>query len=301
MTNKSFAFGDYIYLKTGDKASKFREDGNNKYFAVIARCGHSGEGYFIPIMFAVYAKDLNSAIELTKTYARVRTHKKDAIIDAFEISEKEANFINIVNEVDPFLNGYATEEDKITESRKVAHEPKTDYELRAYRDLEQKIIYNIKTADQYFNDFVLERYLAPIKDGDRYIYPKTINRKALMRDYFNEKTYRLGIIKSRAHFLAYYYEIFGIDNDLNIILDPIYQTFVCPLKNGKIANIPIPDNIYKYLIESGCLEFKSTKNKPKETPSSENYKLKAVPTGLERFKKKYPNLAVHKQPGSEDC
>ena len=258
MIKKPFRDDKNLYSKNGTIINNYRDSDGNKLFAVITKCGHSGAGYFIPIMFVVYAKDVNAAIDTAKTFARVRAHKKDAIVDAFEISEMEANFIEAVNDVDPYLNGHAVEDDAITQNRKIPYQPKTEYELRAYRDLEPITLYDIKTADQFYPDNVLERYLAPVKPGDKYIYPKTINRTAFMQEYLNEKTYRLGIIKGRAHFLSYYYQIFGIDNDLNIILDPIYQTFVCPLKNGKIANIPIPDNIYKYLVEAGCLEFKST-------------------------------------------
>ena len=37
---------------------------NDKRFAVITRCGHCGNGNFIPIMFPVYCKDIEAAIEV---------------------------------------------------------------------------------------------------------------------------------------------------------------------------------------------------------------------------------------------
>ena len=177
MIKKPFRDDKNLYSKNGTIINNYRDSDGNKLFAVIAKCGYSGAGYFIPIMFAVYAKDINAAIDTTRTFARVSSHKKDAIVDAFEISAMEANFIEAVNAVDPYLNGHAVEDDIITQNRKIPYQPKTEYELKYHRDLEPTIPHDIKTADQFYPDNVLERYLAPIKQGDKYIYPKTINNK----------------------------------------------------------------------------------------------------------------------------
>ena len=63
--------------------------GDNKYFAVIAKCGHVGNGYFMPICFAVAAKDMDSAIKLTKEFPRVKRDAKQCIIAVAEISDVE--------------------------------------------------------------------------------------------------------------------------------------------------------------------------------------------------------------------
>ena len=50
---------------------------NDKYYAVILKCGHVGVGYFIPVCFGVMAKDLESAIKLAKERSRVQRDRKD--------------------------------------------------------------------------------------------------------------------------------------------------------------------------------------------------------------------------------
>lgn len=299
MSVKTYRNGGYIYTKKGHVLSQTRAESENKYYAVITRCGHCGDGYFMPIMFQIYARSVDAAIAEARTFPRVRSHKKDAIIDAFEISPEQALFIQFVNDVDPYLNGYAVEDDDFTRNRRVALEPKSDYEYNKRSDSHQKEADEIKTANEYVADYVLERYCAPIREGDHYVYPKSIHRNAFIKDYFNEKCYRNGIHKGRPHFLSVYYQIYGKDNDLGLQVDAEKKIFICPHRSGNITYVDIPEQIYVILEETGCFYQTPSSFEEYDNNSPINVKNVRVPTGLERFKKKYPHLVNpdQNQPG----
>ena len=57
----------------------------NKYFKVIAKCGHVGKGNYVPVAFAVRADSRSEASQKAMTFPRVKKHLKDAIISCEEI------------------------------------------------------------------------------------------------------------------------------------------------------------------------------------------------------------------------
>ena len=74
------------------------------FFEVTAKCGHVGKGYFIPIRFAVFAKDRSHAAEVTRAKARVKHDRPDAIMDVKKITREEYEELKEQNENDPYLN-----------------------------------------------------------------------------------------------------------------------------------------------------------------------------------------------------
>ena len=74
------------------------------YFEVTAKCGHVGKGYFIPIHFAIFAKDRKHAANLTRRKARVKHDRPDAILEVKEITREEYKELRAQNKDDPYLN-----------------------------------------------------------------------------------------------------------------------------------------------------------------------------------------------------
>ena len=60
----------------------------NKYFKVIAKCGHVGKGNYVPVAFAVKAESRSAASQKVMTYRRVKKQLNDAIISCEAIDKK---------------------------------------------------------------------------------------------------------------------------------------------------------------------------------------------------------------------
>ena len=82
----------------------------NKYFMVIAKCGHVGKKNYIPIKFAVIAESGKEAAKKTRGYSRVKHNHKDAILDVKEVSYEEFLEIKEMNNNDPYLKCHSKQE-----------------------------------------------------------------------------------------------------------------------------------------------------------------------------------------------
>ncbi len=69
---KSIRNNGVLYYPNGAIINCVRNGEDDKFFGVVAMCGHCGYGYFIPILFSVKAKDLKSAVEYAKNFPRVK-------------------------------------------------------------------------------------------------------------------------------------------------------------------------------------------------------------------------------------
>ena len=59
------------------------------YFEVIAKCGHVGKRFYIPIKFAVAAESSKEAAKIARSIPRVKHDHKDAILSVKKISYQE--------------------------------------------------------------------------------------------------------------------------------------------------------------------------------------------------------------------
>lgn len=66
---------------------------NKKHFRVTAKCGHVKKNQYIPITFAISAKNGEEAAKIARWIPRVKHHNKFAIIECVEIDYD--NFIKI--------------------------------------------------------------------------------------------------------------------------------------------------------------------------------------------------------------
>lgn len=271
-------------------------DGNNKEYAVIAKCGHCELGYFIPIMFLQYAKDAKLAAEATRINGFVKHDDKDCILDVVELHGLEYTFIENANRGDPFLNGYITKDDDAMINRQVADDPNIDY----YKNNPTITppTQNIKTADAYYPVQTLEKAYAPIFDGNKYIYPRNLNAKQLLHDFIREKTFMRGVIKGDISYLSLYYQMYGENNELGIKLKD--NKFYCFAKNTRKV-YEIPQVYLNHIKESGILEKDAN---PKTTEPEITYKNviesptdKKRPSQVDKFKAR---LAKVKQNNPEE-
>ena len=205
-----------LYNEKGGYLGKLHGE-NDKNFAVIIMCGHCGNGYYIPVLFSCYCKDIETAIERIKAMPRVKRDYKDVIIDAFEIDDKENYFIKSINDHDPYLLGYDGEDDELLQARRLPTKLRIEKILENYSDATDSELKSlIETADSFDEKYVIQRYYAPRIQGGKVTYLKRFDRKEFLEEYFTRETFRLGIRKRDLHFISMYYQIYGKNNKLGI-------------------------------------------------------------------------------------
>ena len=125
----------------------------NKYYKVIAKCGHVGRKNYIPIKFAVVAESGKEAAKKVRQFPRVKHNHKDAILDVRCITLEEFLEIKEINDNDPYLKCHSRKEQNLivnlTERMvtdlhnvkkafdKQARKDRVAYKLRKFKILEE--------------------------------------------------------------------------------------------------------------------------------------------------------------------
>ena len=84
-----------------------------KYYMVIAKCGHVGRKNYIPIKFAVVAESGKEAAKKVRQFPRVKHNHKDAILDVRCITLEEFLEIKEINNNDPYLKCHSRQEQNL--------------------------------------------------------------------------------------------------------------------------------------------------------------------------------------------
>jgi hypothetical protein len=83
---------------------KINKSAQRRYFAVVCKCGHVGSDRFIPITFAIIAKNRKEASEIASKMPRVKKNHKFRIISNTEIDYQSYLRLKKKNDEDPYLN-----------------------------------------------------------------------------------------------------------------------------------------------------------------------------------------------------
>ena len=110
-----------------------------KYFTVIAKCGHVGRKNYIPVKFAVVAESGKEAAKKVRQFPRVKHDHKDAILNVRCITLEEFLEIREINDKDPYLNCHSRQEQNLIVNlaeRMVAdlHNVKQAFDKQARKD-----------------------------------------------------------------------------------------------------------------------------------------------------------------------
>lgn len=297
MAQKVFRKNTSLYRADGSLMTDLHSD-DNKNYAVIAKCGHCGRGYFIPIMFSIYCKDVYTAIERVKAIPRVKHDQKDVIIDAFEITQYQDYFIKAVCDHDPYLRGFHDKDSPEVESRRMLNEIRIEELLKQNQGLSESQLQElIKTAENYPETMVLQRYYAPTIQGGRVNFPKKVNRKQLIDDYFTQSTIRHGARKGNVYFMTLYYQIYGKNNPMGLVYDNGWFSYRD--KDGKIHSYAIDDLFMEKLRASGVLERdKQIDLAEKEQKEFEIGNVKSV-SAMDRFNRRMSKHIAKKEESGE--
>ncbi len=232
MQKKSVLFGKFSDEAIFKDLSKRRNRGEGaRFFAVIAECGHCGDGYYIPGLFVRSGYDEAAVREEVSFIPKVKSNKSSCIRGSFEISELEYFFINKLNKCDPYL-----EHSKSMKDDPEQFDRRNMIEFKA-KDLVSKgqdpMEHGLRTAEMFATEHVLERYCAPqINARGQIEYPRGVNKNQFLSEFFTEKTKAIiekykprrdkvdSFKEDRKYLLdilTFYLEVFGLDNPLGII------------------------------------------------------------------------------------
>lgn len=117
-----------------------------KYFMVIAKCGHVGRKNYIPVKFALVAESGKEAAKKVRQFPRVKHDHKDAILDVRCITLEEFLEIKEINDIDSYLKCHSRQEQNLIVNlaeRMVAdlHNVKQAFDKQARKD---RVAYKLK-------------------------------------------------------------------------------------------------------------------------------------------------------------
>ena len=285
MPSKIIRDGDYLIDSfNGAPISKITsDDDSDKRFAVIVKCGHCGDGYFIPIMFTIMCKDVETAIERVKANPRVKRDKPNVVLGTFELTQHEQFFIQAINDHDPYLKGFQGKHDDQIRERRVYDELSRKYmESRFYDKRRDDVA--IKTAEDYHPYYVLERFFAPRFNGERLLHQRKVVKDELLREFFMQNCIRHGIKKGEPFFLALYYQQYGKNNDLGVEYYNGYFTFEV---DGKKRTLIIAEDQMKFMDEKVQEEKEIERLKKQEKERFSSGQRKPSHSQIDRFKNKW--------------
>ena len=79
------------------------EELNKNYYKVICKCGHVGRKHYVPIQFAIIAKNGKEAAKRGRYLPRVKHQHKDAILNVIKINYEDYLMLKEINNNDPYL------------------------------------------------------------------------------------------------------------------------------------------------------------------------------------------------------
>lgn len=267
----------------------------DKTFGVVVMCGHCDINYFIPILYSLKCENKESAIAMAKGLGRVKCGHPNCILAVGEINEYEHVLIRFFNARDKYLSSCASDEE-IKRRRVVLPDHIDDYSN--YKENSKNIPkYLVKTAEKYGEKWVLQRFFAPTRVGENLVYPKRVNFKELLDEYFYQMTKLFGKQLQKTTPLAYYYQLYGINNPLNIRYDNGMFTF--ENNEGESIELPAHEIMIPYLDEAKERFLKEMKEQEEKEQEKLPEKPVTIPSARQRFQdkfKKYQDIKDKNKP-----
>jgi hypothetical protein len=82
------------------------------FFAVTAKCGHVGRGYYYEGVFYVRAENGSAAAAIVRTRARVKHDHKDAILEVVKIDYRQFKAGQATYMTNPYFNCHSIQEQR---------------------------------------------------------------------------------------------------------------------------------------------------------------------------------------------
>ena len=267
------------------KIYKTAEQPRKKFYIVLARGGHCGRGYFVPMVYRAVAYNKKEAISKARDIPRVKHDQQGGVILAEETNFLEFMFVSILNDHDPYLITNDSYSENLKERRvrsPLFIDGRINSAIIEGKDINKQYccdINNIKTAEEYADDYPLQQALAPRLENGVYVFPKNIDFHNALKKYYTatiknlfipkileneaivkeverakilgeeisqEKLYAYGKYKSGydIHMLQgilIYYKLYGKNNPLGIVYDKYkHQVLIMDPQNYDWIALNIP-------------------------------------------------------------
>jgi hypothetical protein len=98
----------YIVLSINGRITQMATN----FFAVTAKCGHVGRGYYYEGVFYVRAENGSAAAAIVRMMPRVKHHHKDAILGVSTISWAEFMAGRVAKTLDPYYHAHSVQEQR---------------------------------------------------------------------------------------------------------------------------------------------------------------------------------------------
>lgn len=117
-----------------------------KYYEVVAKCGHVGNGKYIDVSFPVKAETASDAAQLILKHSKVKKHLKNAITNVFEIDYER--FVELVdnNSNDKYLRSHFKKEVDLSSYEILSIDYKTEKRKVEFEDRKEMIAYKLRKA-----------------------------------------------------------------------------------------------------------------------------------------------------------
>ena len=297
MGRKLFKKNGYIYDEYGTPLRQYQSISGDKSYAVIAACGHCGDGFYIPIIFPRFCQDKQAAVDSVRAIPRVKRDKKDFVLDVFEITDIESMFLNCINDRDPYLKGFFTKDDKELQDRRIVRRDVLDELLKdnPKANLRELLTdYRIKTADEFYGNQVLQRFFAPIIQGERVVFVNNVNREELLEEYYKQCCIRFGLKKNNVAIISLYYQIYGEENPLEIKY--ANGKFIYKDKWNKIFYYDIEEKYLTKMMDAGIIDENGPIIKPEvEEEMFYSSKPMQMVSAIDKFNKRFKKFEEMKK------
>ena len=108
---------------------------------------------------------------------------------------------------------------------------------------------HVKTAEEYDEDCVVERFCAPRWQGEKLVYPQNINMREMLDEFFKQKVRIYGCDGGFLTLMCLYYEIYGVNNALGIKYNSQHGILGYINSNGDKFAKKLPLELQKHMDE----------------------------------------------------
>lgn len=223
----------------------YSKDDTINCFAAIMRCGHcSRPTNYIPIIFPVIATSKEDALNRVLHFPRVKTSDNvnhGHCISIFPISWSESVILKHINDRDSYLTNNA---DKYN-PEKVSREVVLPYKIKNFKsthptDIEGE---SIKLAEQYEENQVLQRFIAPIIIGSCVVSERKLPKQdQLLNEYIGQNLKTTPFNSDTLHDFFAYHRIFGHMQSHPFELEEKDGYLFCS-RDGITESLELPQNI----------------------------------------------------------
>ena len=282
------------FVVLGDPAGKeikVMEEDTAQIYAAITLVGHvgiksnsgSGKGLGAPCLHTTEASSPEAAAFIIENRNRI---KRNGVLGVWQIDKLTAKFIDRVNQLDPLTSKHSSKVKDLAERIVVLPQIvkyNNDYKNNKKFNPCPKVDEDaVKTADQYRDIDVLQRYIAPIRVNGELQFERNINFNDLLEEYIYYSTIIYGKDSS---IISIYWQMKGEPNPLQAKYHPNRKIFTWVHPDWqKTITVEVPSLIQHYIDDH--ISEQKTKAKEQQKKEWTSGKTTEKISAVERFRQR---------------